>query len=319
MSFRRFRDDRDHTHLAEIMNQSWAGDGVQKCQTPDRVAAQYKPAEAFDPRTDIVVAELPDGPIGFSRIRHGRENGGARIYYVAGHVLPAWRRRGIGDALLGHAERRLREIAATHPDDGPKLFESTVLSGQLGGRALMDIHGYRPTPELELQDMLRPSLDDAPTAELPAGLEVRPVGAEHWRQIWRLFQTADLDGPGSLDSGEDEYQRWAAMPFWDDSLWQIAWDGEEPVGMVLNFIEKEENARFGLQRGYTEWINVARRWRRRSLARALIVRSFGVLKDRGMREAALDVYVHNPTGARALYESLGYRRVRSLFCYRKPL
>ncbi len=38
-----------------------------------------------------------------------------------------------------------------------------------------------------------------------------------------------------------------------------------------------------------------------------------------MTEAALDVYVHNPTGARQLYESLGYEAVRSLLCYRKPL
>ena len=35
------------------------------------------------------------------------------------------------------------------------------------------------------------------------------------------------------------------MPFWDDTLWQVAWHGDEPVGMVLNFIRADENARFG--------------------------------------------------------------------------
>jgi len=38
-----------------------------------------------------------------------------------------------------------------------------------------------------------------------------------------------------------------------------------------------------------------------------------------MTEAALDVHVSNPTGARHVYESLGYRAVRTLFTYRKPL
>lgn len=39
-----------------------------------------------------------------------------------------------------------------------------------------------------------------------------------------------------------------------------------------------------------------------------------------MTEAALGgVYVHNPTGAHHLYESLGYRAVQSRFTYRKPM
>lgn len=46
--------------------------------------------------------------------------------------------------------------------------------------------------------------------------------------------------------------------------------------------------------GYTENINIARHWRRRRVARALIVRSFGVLEAGTMTEAALGVHVHNP-------------------------
>lgn len=89
--------------------------------------------------------------------------------------------------------------------------------------------------------------------------------------------------------------------------------------MVLKVIVADENERFGRRRGYTEDIMVARRWRRRGVARALIAQSFGVLKERGMTEAALGVYVNHPASARELYESLGYRTVRSAFTYRKPL
>lgn len=139
------------------------------------------------------------------------------------------------------------------------------------------------------------------------------------RNIWALFRNATADGPGLRVTTEDNYQRWASWPFWDRGMWQIAWDGGNPVGMVLNFIRPDENEHFGRCRGYTEYINVARGWRRRGVARALIVQSFAVLKRHGMTEAALDVYVNHPTGARQLYESLGYQPVRSLLCYRKQL
>lgn len=39
------------------------------------------------------------------------------------------------------------------------------------------------------------------------------------------------------------------MPFWDDTLRQVGWHGDEPVGLVLNFIRADENARFGRLRG----------------------------------------------------------------------
>jgi len=111
----------------------------------------------------------------------------------------------------------------------------------------------------------------------------------------------------------------ANYPFWDESLWVVAWDRDRPIGMVLNFVKSEENVHYGRLRGYTEYINVARDWRRRGVARALILESFAVLERSGMNEAALGVFVHNPTGARQLYESLGFRAVRSLIAHRKPM
>lgn len=319
LSFRRFVDDRDHRHLLEIINRGGHEDGIEHLQNLSDVANSYLPTAGFDPRQDVLFAEVDCRPVAFGRVKHARQADGFRLYNMAGQVLPEWRRRGIGTALFRYAETRQRALAETHPGDGPKLLESSVSEGQLGARALLEAHGFSQTPELQDQEMVRPTLDDPPPAPLAAGLRLRPAMPEHMRQIWELYRAADLDGPGSLETDEDDYTRWAAWGFWDLSLWRIAWDGEEPVGMVLNFIRPDENEHFRRLRGYTEWINVARGWRRRGVARALIVQSFGVLRERGMREAALGVYVNNPTGARQLYESLGYRTVRSMFCYRKPL
>ncbi len=62
-----------------------------------------------------------------------------------------------------------------------------------------------------------------------------------------------------------------------------------------------------------------RPWRQRGLARALIARSFRVLKDLGMTEAALGVDTENPNGALRLYQSMGFREVKRHTTFRKPL
>lgn len=53
------------------------------------------------------------------------------------------------------------------------------------------------------------------------------------------------------------------------------------------------------------------------MARALIARSFEVLKKQGMTEAALGVDTESPTGALRLYEGMGFRPVKRVSLYRK--
>jgi len=91
------------------------------------------------------------------------------------------------------------------------------------------------------------------------------------------------------------------------------------AGQVRSFINHKENAEQGRLRGYTECISVGRPWRRRGLARALILSSLRILKERGMTEAALGVDTENISGALRLYERCGFRPARSGAVYRKPL
>jgi ribosomal protein S18 acetylase RimI-like enzyme len=102
-------------------------------------------------------------------------------------------------------------------------------------------------------------------------------------------------------------------------LWQVAWDGDQVAGMVLNFINHQENLEYDRKRGYTETICVRRPWRRRGLARALIARSFQMHKELGMTEAALGVDAENPNGALRLYQSMGFQQIKRNTVYRKPL
>ena len=124
-------------------------------------------------------------------------------------------------------------------------------------------------------------------------------GAQPWRDEW--------------------FEEWMEDPTFDPSLWQVAWEGDQVAGNVLNFVNTKENEEYKRERGYTEFISVRCPWRRKGLARALIARSLQVLKDHGMSEAALGVDAENPNGALRLSESMGFGKVKQSMTFRKPL
>ena len=167
--------------------------------------------------------------------------------------------------------------------------------------------------------MVRPTVDDVPDHRLPKGLEIRPVRDEDMRTIWEADVEAFRDHWGFSEQTEEAYQRFLSFPYNDPTLWKIAWDGEGVAGQVKSFIDTAQNEEYGRKRGWTEAISTSRRWRRRGVAKALIVESIRELAARGMTEVALGVHTENPNGAYALYQSLGYEVVSTWTTYRKPL
>jgi mycothiol synthase len=167
--------------------------------------------------------------------------------------------------------------------------------------------------------MVRPDLENIPELPLPMGVEVRPVIPEHYRLIWEASNEAFRDHWGYIPDPWEEFERLVNDPDHDPSLWRVAWQGDQVVGMVLSFIDKDQNEIYGRRRGYTENICVRRLWRKQGVAKALIALSLRAIKERGMTEAGLGVDAENTSGALHLYQSMGYRVEKKSTIYRKPL
>jgi mycothiol synthase len=242
---------------------------------------------------------------------------GTRTYCHFALLLPEWREKGIRRAMLFHNERRIREIAVDHPKDNPRFFESWAADTETDWERLLVAASYKSVRYLF--KMVRPNLDDIPDVPLPEGIEVRPVRPEHYRKIWDAAGEAFQDHWGATEWRDEWFQQWQEKSYFNPELFQIAWDGDEVVGTVLNYISENENKEFNRKRGYTEEITVRRPWRRKGLARALLARSFKVLKEHGMTEAALAVDAENISGALKLYEDMGFRTVKRHTTYHKPL
>jgi ribosomal protein S18 acetylase RimI-like enzyme len=317
--FRPFRGGPDCANILTIINASRDADGVEDVETLESIRNNYEHLTNCDPRRDVVLVEADGRPVAYSRSFWMKLRAPGWIYIHLGHVVPEWRHKGIGRAMLRYHEDRLRQAARQHPEDGPKCFQTFSYQSEKDRVSLLESEGYRPARYFYL--MVRPDLEDIPDLRLPPGLEVRPVQPEHIPHILGAAKEAFGDHWGEEEYGEEDEKRFLGSPEYAPDIWKVAWDASknEVAGMVLGYILEAHNAKFNRKRGWTENISVRRPYRRQGVARALMAENLRELKARGMTEAALGVDTENPTGALRVYESMGFRPVAVEVVYRKPV
>ena len=317
LRLRPYAGEADLVDIARIENAEAAADGLARRMSLDEVAAFFsRTSDAFDPARDVTLAELHGEVVGVAQREVVDTTDGRREYRLDGSVVPAWRGRGIGRALLVENERIARELAAAERARSPVLG-SWSWETQLADRALLEAAGFQPVRWFF--DMVRPALDDIVQVPLPEGLEIRPIGLSAARAVWDADVEAFADHWGGFDHSEANLERWLGAPTTDLSLWVIAFDGDEIAGGVINSIDDDQNAALDVRRGWLNSVFTRRPWRRRGLASALVGISLARLRDRGMTSAALGVDADNPNGALGLYERLGFAVDQRAIAWRKEL
>jgi len=317
--YRRFRGEADYAGMAVVVKGSADADRLERTASVEDMARSYRHLVNCDPERDMVMVEVDGEMAGYSRVWWRQEPKGRRLYLQLIFLRPEWRGKGIRRTVLRHNERRLREIARGHPDDGPRALETWAWDTQEAWASLLKDEGYEAVRHGFI--MVRPNLEEIPDLPLPEGLEVRSVGPEQVLAVWDAAREAFRDhwGYSEDDWSYEHLKEWQESPNYEPHLWRVAWAGDDVAGMVLSFIDQEENAEYGRQRGHTETICVRRPWRRQGLARALIARSLLAIKERGMTEATLSVDAENTSGALQLYESMGFGVAKKHTTYRKAM
>lgn len=316
ITFRPFAGESDYPKMKVIIDAETEADRDDNAVTLEDIRHDYAHLTHSDPAQDMIFAEDNGQAIAYSRVSwQQEENPDARIYALFVKIMPQYRQQGIEQALIAWCEARLRAIACDHPGDSRRFYQTYSLEQKTSLNNLLDSLGYGPVRYFF--EMSRP-LVELPVAELPDGVEVRPVQTEDVRRIWEASLEAFRDHWGYVAPDEEDFQWTITAKTFRPELWQVAWAGDQIVGSVLNFIDPDYNRKFGRQRGWTEDISTHRDWRRRGIARALIARSMRVHQEQGMTEVALGVDTQNPTGARHLYEDLGYRTEKTMITLRKP-
>ncbi len=258
-----------------------------------------------------LVAQMSDRVVGYSRVESWHEDDGRWVYLILGWVLPEWRGRGIGSAMLDWGEWRARSLAAAqHPGERFEFAANSSSTMPASTRLLLDHGYYVGYTVLDLQ------LDLAarqPPQPLPAGIEVRPARREQYALIATSMN----------ESYRDEYpnnrfrETWdidvsiagLCAPRQDPTLWQVAWAGDRVVANVIPLIEKGRAAIYN--------VCTHPSFRRKGVARALLTRALQTLHERRVQVIRIHTVAEFPTRASELYHSVGFRVMKEFPRYRK--
>lgn len=311
VTYRLLRHPDDWPAIAELIAEANTVDDVDWFPSPGSLAVEHVPNH--DRSRDHVLVELDGRLVGHAKTSWA-ERGGLLTLDFDVLLHPTVRRHGLGSVLADWAERQLveRTESVVH---GPRAFQVWAHDSQLPGRAFLEGRGYEPVRYFA--EMSRDLAAPIPELALPEGIESRPVETAHQRAIFDAEREAFRDHWGYREQTDDDMAAYFSFPDIDTSLWQVAWAGDEVVGVVSTWIFPDENERLGVDRGWLERISVRRPWRKRGVASALTAAAMRALAARGIAEAMLGVDSENPTGAFSLYESLGFRVARQARIYRR--
>ena len=211
-------------------------------------------------------------------------------------VHPDHRGSGIGSWALAWAE----SLAMQRGADGVR---AKTADRNAEGRALLTSRGY--VRVRSSFTMGRDLVADEDAGAPPSGVLIRAFETgrdEH--ALHEVYEASFADHWGYRSSPYPTFE--AGMygaEDWDPSLAFLAEFGGQVVGHVVALSFAGE--------ANIESVGVVPARRGRGIAKALLHRAFAELAERGHLEVRLGVDAQNPTGAVALYESVGMRPYRS--------
>ncbi len=207
------------------------------------------------------------------------------------------------DALLDRIIERAGEVHMGL--DRPAMLYATYFAQGTESINYLASRGFHI--EERLYQMQRDLDEPLPEVVAPQGVDVRA-----WRMETEDEQRRYLDAYDAAFVNEskslERLQHFMGWSGWSQGTTFTAFDGDRVVGSVIALYEPDPQQ--NVERvGASEYVFVRPEWRRRGLARHLVVRSLQYLKERGLYYARLEVAEANEP-ARRLYESLGYGCLR---------
>lgn len=319
LSFRRFNDAQDYLGMAAVHAGAQHWDQVDPRSAREHVPTASDLAATF-PEDDArgnpdLLLVLVDGQIvGYAHVWwRWTEATGTRVYLHLGYLLPQWRERGIGSAMLRWSQGRIRALVRDEQHPGPTTFATNVSSTEREADQLIRQDGYDAVRRLS--DMALTPLKPPPPVALPPGITLRPLEPLHYREVYRAWKDAFAELWTSTPESEEDFGEFVddnlSGPSFDPTLCHIAWAEDEVVGLVFSRLRQ------GI--GTIPEMAVRKAWQRRGLARALMAHALATLHERGITQVRLFTDADNGQGARSLYEQFGFRELKQHIFYRKPI
>lgn len=303
----------DLPDLLGLINRSATYDKTDTHTTFEELRARFE-RPYFHPEHNCLIATLTDGTL----IGHTTTELDPRVGkgWGDGCIDPAYRRQGIGTALIQaadarHVARGQTEVAS----DLPLTITRNCRDTMDGAHALLEGSGYAVKRVAWFMHMAFDGPIEPPP--LPARFTLRPFERERdAHAIWQAEQDLFRDSEGFI---EPPYEVWVTLMFppnHDDRLWLAAMDDatDSIAGLCLCWPKSEDPAT-----GWVETLGVYPAYRNRGLGTTLLLQGLATLQAHGLTAAELAVDSENTTNAAALYERVGMSVKRRYLIFQKSL
>ena len=301
------RAPRDAAEVAQLVNAASRADYGSDDVSVSEIE-RWLTLPQIDSWLDMFVAEENGRPVAYADVGDAGETG---EQFWIDLRLPPDASEAAGEALIATAERRASELAAERGAAGrPRLISGGASTNARLARILeragfrLYRHSYRMAIDLE---------GELPEPRFPEGLEIRNFTPGEERAVFEAVDEAFADSWDHVPGVFEQWRHWLmGTDSFDPGLWWIVRDGPEIAGVCLCRPHQSEPST-----GWVSELAVRRPWRRRGLARALLLAAFHEFKQRGFARVALGVDADSLTGANRLYESAGMRPIRQMDLYEK--
>lgn len=224
-------------------------------------------------------------------------------------VHPGRRGQGIGRALLAWQVARGREIHVERHPASPAVLAVAAPTTMPSLGALLRRAGFG---EERWYSTMERRLDALPVAPVVDGVRLVPFTWDRDEEVRRTHNASFTEHHGSAERDATTWQTlFTGQRAFRPDLSVLALEDDAVVGYALGYVYEADSRARGYDEVHLGQIGVLPSARGRGLASALIAEVVGRAADVGCSHAGLEVDTGNVTGALRLYESLGFRTVRS--------
>ncbi len=273
----------------------------------------------MNPQTDTrVILSSQGGIIAAAWFNENLDKHREHYASLYGVVHPDFCGQGIGTWLMVWLEGWVSARLTAYLDDLPCSLTLTSAEGLTARENLYRRFGYRPVGTYY---KMRCKLNgDLEAPDLPEGLTFVPYSPALDSQVHTLMDTAFSEHRKYQPHTPELWARHTSRsPAFCLEASNIVFDGDVPAGASVCSIWAEDNARLGIKEGWVDMLGVLKEYRKRGIASALLLKTMQQFREMGLEYAGLFVDSENETGALALYERLGFRRVMSTIRWTKQI
>ena len=256
----------------------------------------------FDPHQDTHLWRDASGKLVAYADCWKHEPEGEFVVGFSFEIHPHVRNERLEHEILRWAEQRLRDMG--RESQLPLVLHTGCRDTRRSRQQLFSHLGFSPIRHFF---RLKRSLQEPiPESGLPAGWKFRCVDAATEAESWLgMFNQSFVDHWNYQPLTLESFRYYTSLSTYNPDLDLVI---ETEQGELVTFcaaeIDEKRNASLNRKEGYIGLLGTRRGFRRRGLARALLLEGLRKLQAAGMETAKIGVDSENPSGALGLYQSV---------------